>query len=138
MTRYASTTDLTRLGLPSGALTNVPTATQEEALDAASAVADGYLRTRGYTLPLTAWSDDLRACVARLAAYDLMVTRGFAPGAGNDQDLRQRHEDALRWLRDVASGTVTPDLTDSTPSVAEETEQTCLVTNTRRNWTRGR
>lgn len=138
MTRYASTTDLARLGLPSGALTNVPTATQEEALDAASAVADGYLRTRGYALPLTAWSDDLRAQVARLAAYDLMVTRGFNPNAGNDETLRLRHEDALRWLRDVASGTVTPDLTDSTPSVAEEIEQTCLVSNARRNWTRGR
>lgn len=138
MTRYATTTDLTRLGLPSGALTNVPTATQEEALDAFSSKADGYLRTLGYTLPLTAWGDDLRLCVAHLVAYDLMVTRGFSPGAGNDQNLRLRHEDALAWLHDVARGTVTPDLTDSTPSVSEETEQTCCVTNARRNWTRGR
>ena len=45
---------------------------------------------------------------------------------------------ATTWLRDVAAGRVTPDLTDSTPSVPEESQQTFCVTNRRRNWTRGR
>jgi phage gp36-like protein len=53
MTRYATTADLARLGISSAALQGVATATQEAALDACSAVADGYLRARGYVLPLT-------------------------------------------------------------------------------------
>ena len=51
---YATTTDLARFGLPSGALAGVSTATQEAALDAASAFADSYLRSR-YTVPLTSY-----------------------------------------------------------------------------------
>lgn len=138
MTRYASTTNLTRLGLRSEALTGIATATQEAALDAASALADGYMRSRGYVLPLSAWSDDLTRAVAILAAFDLLVTRGFDPSAGADDVMLRRVEMATSWLRDVAAGRVTPDVTDSTSGVVEESEQTFCVTNTRRTWNRGR
>ena len=40
MTRYATTTNLARLGIRAEALTGIATAVQEEALDASSAVAD--------------------------------------------------------------------------------------------------
>jgi hypothetical protein len=68
VTRYATTTDLTRLGLPSAALSGVATETQEDALDAASSLADGYLSSR-FGLPLSAWADFLRGFVQ--AAPDL-------------------------------------------------------------------
>ena len=55
---YATITDLTRFGLPSTALTGVSSTTQEEAISAASSLADSYLRSR-YDLPLTAYGDDL-------------------------------------------------------------------------------
>ena len=90
MTRYATTTNLVRLGIRAEALSGVATAVQEEALDAASAVADGYLRARGYVLPITAWSADLTRAVAILAAFDLLVTRGFDPQAGADDVLLRR------------------------------------------------
>ncbi len=138
MTRYATTTNLARLGIRAEALTGIATAVQEEALDASSAVADGYLRSRGYVMPLTAWSTDLTRAVAILAAFDLLVTRGYDPNAGTDDVLLRRVEMATTWLRDVAAGRVTPDLTDSTPSVDEASAQTFCTTNTRRNWTRGR
>ena len=138
MTRYATTTNLARLGIRAEALTGIATAVQEEALDASSAVADGYLRARGYVMPLTAWSTDLTRAVAVLAAFDLLVTRGYDPNAGTDDVLLKRVEMATTWLRDVAAGRVTPDLTDSTPSVPEESQQTFYTTNRRRNWTRGR
>ena len=138
MTRYATTTNLARLGIRAEALNGIATAVQEEALDASSAVADGYLRARGYVMPLTAWSTDLTRAVAVLAAFDLLVTRGYDPNAGTDDVLLKRVEMATTWLRDVAAGRVTPDLTDSTPSVPEESQQTFCVTNRRRNWTRGR
>ena len=104
MTRYATTTNLVRLGIRAEALSGVATAVQEEALDAASAVADGYLRARGYVLPITAWSADLTRAVAILAAFDLLVTRGFDPARGNDQVMQLRYEQAIAWFRDVSAG----------------------------------
>lgn len=134
MTRYAERSDLTRFGLPSGALTNVSTTTQDAALDAASTLADGYLRGR-FELPLTAWGDDLKRAVCAVAAWDLMVTRGFAPDAGNDEVLRQRYEDAIAWLKSVALGHVIPvNVTDATPE--EDDGGTFSVSNPRRGWLR--
>lgn len=136
MTRYATTTDLTRLGLPSTALSGVAAEAQEDALDAASSLADGYLSSR-FGLPLSAWGDDLRGCVCKLAAYDLMVTRGYSPEAGRDDQLRLRHEDAMRWLRDVASGIVAiQGVTDSTPTDTTDNSGSRMVTNVSRRWVR--
>ena len=136
MSRYATTTDLTRLGLPSEALSAVPSATQEDSLDAMSAIADGYLASR-YALPLSAWGDDLRAQVSRLAAYDLMVTRGYDPAVGADENLLLRHDHAMRWLRDVASGAVSPaGIVDATPSDTTDDETTFAVTSSSRGWRR--
>jgi len=136
VTRYATTTDLTRLGLPSAALSGVATDAQEDALDAASSLADGYLSSR-FGLPLSAWGDDLRMCVSRIAAYDLMVTRGYAPEAGRDDQLRLRHEDAMRWLRDVASGIVAiQGVTDATPTSTTDNSGSRMITNTPRRWSR--
>ncbi len=134
MARYAETTDLVRFGLPSAALTGVSTATQEAALEAASEVARGYLREK-YSLPLASWADDLRRCVCAVAAYDLMVTRGFAPSAANDEHLRLRYEDAMRWLRDISAGHIIPSgMVDATPTETEGL--TYAVMSTRRRWTR--
>lgn len=136
MTRYATTTELTRLGLASSALTNVPTATQEEALDAQAAIMDSYLGQR-FTLPLVSWREDITRCNAVLASWDLMVTRGFEPNAGNDESLRLRYEDCQRQMRDWGAGRATPPgVVDSTPSDDSEQDGTFVVTNARRNWRR--
>ncbi len=136
MPRYATTTDLVRLGLPSAALSGVSTAAQEAALDAASAVADGYLASRK-ALPLSAWGDDLRTVVTRLAAYDLMVTRGYDPAAGRDDQIRLRHEDAMRWLRDFADGRIdAPSMVDATPDDASDERTVYATSRPRRRWVR--
>lgn len=103
MARYADTTDLTRLGLPAAALTGVASGAQEDALDAASAEADSYLRAR-YVVPFTTWGADLTQCVAALAAETLMTTRGYAPDAGRDDVLSARASRWRTWLRDVSAG----------------------------------
>ena len=139
MTRYAETTDFARLGLPAAATTGIATASLNAALDAFGAVIGGYLQARGYVLPLTSWGDDLRRCNCLGAAWDVLRVRGYDPNAGGDGAVRLGHEDATKWLRDVADGRVTPvGIVDSTPSEDEATEQTFCVTNTRRNWTLGR
>jgi phage gp36-like protein len=115
---YATQDALYRLGLPEKALRGVPQPTINNALEAASRLADSYLRAR-YTLPLTAWDEALTWAVAAIAAYDLMAVRGYDPARGADEVLRLRYEDAIRWLERVAAGVVSPEMQDSTPDVRE-------------------
>jgi phage gp36-like protein len=107
MPRYATTTDLARIGIASNALASLDTAAKEDALDACSSLADGYLSGR-YTLPLSAWADDLRLHVAGMAAFRLLAARGYNPQVANDEVIRLLWEDAIRWLERVAAGTITP------------------------------
>lgn len=100
---YATRTDLTTHGLSSAALGSISTTAQDAALDAASRVADSYLRTR-YATPVTGYGVDLTRAVCSIAAWDLLSVRGFDPQRGGDEAVRLRAEDALRWLRDVSSG----------------------------------
>lgn len=106
-TKYATSTDLASLGLIGGALSNVPTATQDAALIAASALADSYLQSR-YDLPITRWGQDLARAVCQIAAYDLLTSRGFGMVQGPDANIRQRYLDALEWLQEVSQGKQTP------------------------------
>ena len=100
---YASRTDLTTHGLSSAAIGSISTTAQDAALDAASRVADSYLRAR-YATPVTGYGVDLTRAVCSIAAWDLLSVRGYDPQRGGDEALRLRAEDALRWLRDVSSG----------------------------------
>ena len=115
---YATQNDLYRLGLPEGALRGVSLAAIEDALEAASRLADSYLRAR-YALPLSSWDEALTRAVAIIAAYDLMAVRGYDPARGADEVLRLRYEDAIRWLERVAAGVLSPEVQDSTPDVRE-------------------
>ena len=100
---YATITDLTRFGLPSTALTGVSSTTQEEAISAASSLADSYLRSR-YDLPLTAYGDDLTQCVCALAAETLLTSRGLDPARAKGDVIITRADNARSWLRDVSAG----------------------------------
>lgn len=100
---YATRTDLTTHGLSSAALGSISTTAQDAALDAASASADSYLRTR-YSTPVTGYGVDLTRAVCALAAWDLLSVRGYDPQRGGDEAVRLRAEDAMRWLRDVSAG----------------------------------
>lgn len=100
---YATTTDLVRFGLPAAALSGISTAAQEAAIDAASALADSYLRSR-YTVPLTSYGVDLTQQVCALAAEMLLTTRGFDATRANGDAVTLRADNARAWLRDVSAG----------------------------------
>lgn len=103
MSQYATTTNLQNLGLPAAALTSVSTTIQDEHLVKASGVVDSYLRGRT-TLPLVApYPDEIIDATCRIAAYTLLVRRGFNPDA-YDANFRALYEDAIRWLKDVSAG----------------------------------
>lgn len=132
-TQYATLTDLTRLGLASGALGRVPWDTQTGQLAYASAYADGFLRSR-YALPLTVWGDDLREAVCAIAAEGALTTIGFNPEDPANAALVARANRARAWLKMVGTGQIDPAITDSTHDVQEGTG--FVSTLPRRGWRR--
>lgn len=133
---YATTADLVRFGLPSAALTGVSSTTQDEAISAASAFADSYLRSR-YAVPLTSYGDDLSQCVCALAAESLLLTRGFDPNRANGDVIAQRADNARAWLRDVAAGraAVSGGVTTPAPTVyARAASAPTVASSSERGW----
>ena len=98
---------------------NIPTDIVQSKVDDANALAEGYLGVR-YSLPLANPGADLRRQIVNIAVYDLMSWKGFNPESGRDMNFRVRYEDAIKWLKGVADGNVTPvGIVDSTPIVSE-------------------
>lgn len=107
MTRYADAGDLDTYGaFPAATSALFTTAQKEAALDEASSFAEGYIAAQVQDLPLTTWGVDLRAAIARKAAWSLLQgLRGY-DSAGSGNSYKQRSDDADRWLRDVSKGVV--------------------------------
>lgn len=114
VTTYAAISDV-NAAINAAALTGIDDPRKTAAIAGASAEADDYLRDQ-YTLPLqTNGSASLTIHVANIAVYRLMVGRGYNPEAGGDPGIRDRYKDAIDWLKLVAAGKVTPNVTDSAP-----------------------
>jgi phage gp36-like protein len=111
---YATRTDFEQLGLPPDALdaldSRVP-GSVARALDAASTLADGYLRAR-YVLPLSSWGDDLTQAVCAVAAASLMMTLGLDPESPTATMIRERSKEARRWFEMVAAKKIHPTVTE--------------------------
>lgn len=116
MAQYIVPSDISTYGVNGAALTGIPFAEQTAACVAVSAEADASFRAR-YNLPLVAWGQDVRAMLARIAAYELLVVRGFNPELGADTNLAMRAESARAWLRAVARQEQHPDVTATPPQV---------------------
>ncbi len=111
-------------GLPARVVGQITSPVLSNKLDAATAMADGYLRIQ-YAVPMTAPSMDLKIRVAHVAAYMIMGELGFNPEVNPDQIVVKNYDDALRWFEQVAAGRValvstadgTPDVNDYGPEV---------------------
>jgi phage gp36-like protein len=117
-TQYAQPADLLKYGMNQQVL-SAPAisdpAVQNAQLLAASQVADSYLRQQ-FQLPLNQWGSELVKYVCWLASYGLICVRGYRPDAPGDQVFKENDDAARAWLRDVARGLATPDVTDSSPA----------------------
>lgn len=112
---HITSTELGQLSaLPDDVIAEIAGPTVTEALEAATSTVNGYLAPRGYT-PLTVVPRDVKQATADIAAYRLASRRGYSPRGANT-DLRQRFDDAMAWLRDVADGAVSLDTTVVQPS----------------------
>lgn len=96
--------ELASLGLRSAALTSISTGDQDAACETASATARSYLRAR-YPGVATITDPGYKQAVARIAAHELLSTRGFDPsGSRSDEAVQLNRDAAVRWLRDVSNG----------------------------------
>ena len=141
MADYATTADLANLGVANEALADIPDEKQQAVIAARSRFADGYLSVR-YTIPaggFVAFTGDLTWAVAQLSCYDLVSNLGYTTDKGNQDNLRKRHDDAIKWLElvrdgDLGLGGITAgdgggDVVAGAPVVASDHQ---------RGWVRGR
>lgn len=106
---FADRTDLALMGLPAAALTGASTQQQDAHLAAASKMAASYLRSV-YIMPLSAWGDDVKMAVCKIASYTLMAGPiGYDPSNPSDASIKEQHDEAIRWLRDISAKKAIPD-----------------------------
>jgi len=113
MSAYATLTDLYALGLPLVAMGSVSVGTQQRVLDARNDFADDKFRAR-YRLPLVApFPASLVQNVCMLAAWDILMIRGYNPSAAADVNIAARGEMALAWFNDVERQRAHPNVIES-------------------------
>jgi phage gp36-like protein len=124
MAQYATALQFGEFGLPPAALDGF-TGSVDDHLTMASGVFDSYARGR-YAVPLAGptYPTEVIAAVCAIAAYTIMMARGFDPSSGADQNVRERYQDMLGrpgqkgWLQQLAGGMVNLDLaSDATSGV---------------------
>jgi phage gp36-like protein len=136
VTDYCSLEDLGRFGTSEDALEPIPLETQGKAITAASRFIDSYLRTK-FTLPLLAVGQDLARACAIIAVWDIIYgSRGAQPGEGEKPILQVRYDQIIKWLEMIAQGTVTPEVTDSTPGATPGVlpSGARVISSTMRGW----
>jgi phage gp36-like protein len=100
--------ELQAMGSMGDLFAEVPLERRDAARAAATAEAVSYLRAFAAP-PYTSVGDDVKQAVADIASYRCASDHGYRPD-GTAADIRQRFDDAMDWLKMVASGAVTPDL----------------------------
>lgn len=121
---YVLPSDLTNYVNPI-ALNDVSLAAMTQACNDATETANSYLRGRypvDATAPITVGSD-LKRYSAFIAIRQLLVARGYNPGASADSAIESNYRDAVGypdrpgsgWFPGVARGAIQPDITFPTP-----------------------
>ena len=123
-------TDVFNVGLPQQAIASLTSAQQTEVLQAVSDEMDGYFRNRwGYgSVPFTTFDSAVTLCAARMAAFRLVVVRGFRSNSPQDMELRKGYEDAITWLKAVEHQQITPNVVVATANAAGS-QQPSLITS---------
>lgn len=98
---YATRKDLRLKELSADVMNSEDSEAVAEDLLSASGDADDALNAQ-YSLPISTWPDSLRARCASIAKYKFFNRSGFAP-QGVDELLVKNYDDALAWLRSVAT-----------------------------------
>lgn len=142
VTQYGQISDFQVAGVPASAIAMFNPTQQNQALINASRLLDGYFRSK-FTLPFVQVGQDVARATAIVAAYDLMVTRGYNPVAGSDSIILTRYREIigdppshLGWADLVANGKIAPDVTDSSPQAVEgsPSSRARVISSSQRGW----
>ena len=87
MAGYATLADMQNFGVVSTAFGQLNTVQIQAQLDSASAYANAKMAAR-YSMPLLAWDVSITQAVVQIAAYQIMVLRGFDPSNPGDASAR--------------------------------------------------
>ncbi len=112
MSSYCTVQQLLSFALPSEAVQNLSNTQLQAECDAASTLADSYLRGR-YNLPLVSFDIELSMQVAYIAAYNIMASRGYNPETGADSIYQTRWIAATEWFKGVQRQAIHPNITPS-------------------------
>ena len=120
--QYATVEDMKTFAIPAVVLRDCEVPELNAALVAASSRADSYFENR-YPTPIAPTPIDpatipdvVKETVANLAAFIVIKKKGIRPNsdiaerlrtAGFDVTIREGHDDAIIWLKDVAAGRAT-------------------------------
>ncbi len=137
MADYATVDDLTNLGVSTDVLSDIEDAQKEAVITVRSRFADGYLAVR-YTIPsggLAAFTGDLTWAVVQLSVYDLVSAYfRYQTDKPNEDNIRKRHDDAIKWLEAVRDGDISPAL-DGLDDSDDVAGAPLVVSSTIRGWT---
>lgn len=125
MAEYATVKDIESVGLPPDALEGISPTVIKAHIRRASGRIDSYARSK-YSVPFVAPFDEaIIEAAAVLAAYSLLVWKGFNPDE-HDSNFAKRHDDyvgrpgQLGWLDKLSRGFVSvAESTDATPDELE-------------------
>lgn len=114
--QYASLQDFDDCGLPLAALASIDKTLIQRQLVRASAFADGFIADT-ITQPIVGAPDQaLVMAVCQIAAWWIIVRRGFNPTDEGDKVVRQGFLDATAWLVRVANKQVKLNVQQSQPN----------------------
>ena len=127
---YVTPDQAEQIAIPVAALSTLSDQEKAAAAIRASDYAEGKI-AGAFTMPITAWGDDVRGATADLYVWHALSKRGFSP-EGNELVL-ERKNDAIKWFGDVSAGRVKPPgIIDATPDSYEAGSY--VVTRPRRGW----
>jgi phage gp36-like protein len=115
---YAQQPDLITVGFNANVQGTLTLGQINAALQNASDFADGFFRARygAGSCPVLAWDSSVIEAVAKIAAYRLIVIRGYNPNNSGDVNFRLQFDDAVRWLGMVQRQQAHPNVTPATTS----------------------
>lgn len=133
---YATTTQLSQLGLSTDGLSGILTATKEAMLTACSSRYDDALASGGvYTPPLTTYPSSTTLVVCKLAQYELIGVEGYYPDEGTEKVLLERYNQAVKELERLIDGGKLAGVVDSsTDGDGLDESYPVLLSDTARGW----
>jgi phage gp36-like protein len=134
MATYATLANLYVYGLPLVAMGSVSVASQQAILTGRNDFADDKLRAR-YKLPLqTPYPVSLVQNICMLAAWDVLIARGYNPAAGADVNIAARGELALKWFDDVERQRCHPNVIEAAGGDSPGYLAPLVISKTQQGW----